>query len=80
MGRQFKGAENRARGVFFLAILVVLAIVMALNYLRKSQPSALQVCVQTCAVYNRQGELVHKFTAEQTAGVRSRGPTECQCR
>jgi hypothetical protein len=80
MDSRFTEVEKRARRVFFLAIVVVLAIMMALNYLNESKPSDLQVCVQTCATYHRQGELVHKFTAEQTAGMHSRGPAECQCR
>jgi len=80
MNSRSREVEKHARRAFFLAIIVVLAIMMTLNYLIESKPSDLQVCVQTCAPYHRQGELVHKFTAEQTAGMHSRGPTECQCR
>jgi hypothetical protein len=80
MDKRFKEVEKRARRVFFLAVVVVLAIMFALQYVIASKPSELQVCVQTCAAYNRQGELVYKFSAEQTAGMHSRGPMECRCR
>lgn len=80
MDSEFREIEKRAQRVFFLAIVVVLGAMMALNYVIESKPTALQACVQTCSTYHRQGELVYKFTAEQTAGMHSRGPTECRCR
>ena len=80
MKRPFREVEKRARRAFFLAIVVALSIMTALTYLIESKPSDLQACIQTCSPYNRQGELVHKFTPSQTAGMHSRGPTECQCR
>lgn len=80
MATRLEEVEKRARRVFFLAVAVTLAVIFALNYLIESKPSDLQVCLQTCAAQNRQGELVYKFTSEQTAGMHSRGPSECRCR
>jgi hypothetical protein len=80
MDRRFKTIEKRARRTFFLAIVIVLAIMMSLGYLVGSGPSEVQACQQSCAAHGRQGELIHELTAEQTAGMRGRGRTECQCR
>lgn len=80
MEKRFKDIQKRARLVFLLTILAVFAILIGLNYLAGTRPSELEACMQSCAPFGRQGELVHKFTAEQTAGMRGRGPTECQCR
>lgn len=80
MATRFEDVEKRARNVFFLAVIVTFAVILALNYLTASEPSDLQICVQTCAAHDRQGELVYKFSREQTAGMHGRGPVECQCR
>ena len=80
MDNRFREVEKRARRVFVLAMVIALMVLMGVGYLINTKPGALQACVQTCAVYHRQGELVYKYTREQISGDRYRGPTECQCR
>lgn len=76
---QFDTVEKRARRVFFLAFVMVFAIMMSLRYLGERMPSQLRACEQKCARYGRLGELVYTYTAAQTGG-RDRGPAECRCR
>jgi hypothetical protein len=80
MDNRFRQVEKRARRVLVLAMASTLIVLMGVNHLINSQPSALQACIQTCAVYHRQGELVYKFTKQQISGDRYGGPGECQCR
>lgn len=80
MENQFREVEKPARRVFVLAIVITLMVLTCVKYIISTKPSAQQACDETCAVYHRQGELVYKYTKEQFAGDRYRGPAECQCR
>lgn len=80
MDKWLSDIEKGARRTFLLTVVVVLVLMMGLSYVIKRGPAELDACVQSCAAHGLQGQLIHKFTAEQTAGMHSKGPTECQCR
>jgi hypothetical protein len=80
MGKRPDAIEKRARRIFMLTIIVVLAAVMGLDYLIGMRPTELEACAQSCEARGMQGQLIHELTAEQTAGMHSKGPTECECR
>jgi hypothetical protein len=80
MDERFSDIEKGARRTFLLMVIVVLALMMGLSYLIERGPSDLDACMQSCAAHGLRGQLIHRFTAEQTAGMHSKGPTECQCR
>jgi hypothetical protein len=80
MDKQPSDIEKGVRRIFLLTIIVVLAVIMGLNYLIGMQPSELEACTRSCEAHGLRGQLNHKFTAEQTAGMHSKGPTECKCR
>jgi hypothetical protein len=72
--------EKSARRIFVLVIIVVLAVIMGLDYLIRMRPTELEACARSCEAHGMQGQLIHKLTAEQTAGMHGKGPTECECR
>jgi hypothetical protein len=80
MGKRPNDIEKHVRGIFALTIIVVLAVIIGLNHLIGMRPTELEACARSCEARGMQGQLIHKFTAEQTAGMHGKGPTECACR
>lgn len=69
--------EKSARRIFVLVIIVVLAAIIGLDYLIGMRSTELEACSRSCEARGVQGLLIHKFTAEQNAGMHSKGPTIC---
>lgn len=73
---QLRKQGNRA----FIKVFIIVAIAFGLiNYLATLIPSEKEVCTETCSAYGKRGSLVYVYSYAQTAGMRSRGPTECRC-
>ena len=73
---------NRQRASKFVLInmnFVVLAAITGIVYLASGSPSPAEACAKTCSAEGKKGNLVFKYSQEQTAGMRSRGPAECYC-
>lgn len=68
-----------ARALICLA-LVVLAGMTAIVFLTRKIPSADVACTRTCAAEGKTGKRVYQYSKEQTAGMRGRGPAQCDCR
>lgn len=57
----------------------VVGIVLLGAYLLRDVPTPEEACQRQCAVTHRSGQMVPIYPPAQTAGMRGRGPTECQC-
>jgi len=58
---------------------VVVALSLLAAYVSGFIPSLEEKCLKQCRQEGMEGHLQHIYSAEQTAGMRSRGPQECKC-
>ena len=63
-----------------ICFAVVISIIVAIVLAMRQVPSEEQLCIDKCAEYSKRGELVYLYRSEVTAGMRSKGPRECQCK
>lgn len=62
-----------------LGFVVPMLLVLLVAYLLRNAPSPEDACRKECSAVNRAGRLVYVYPSEMTAGMRSRGPTKCEC-
>lgn len=68
-------------GVAVFAGFVVVCVGMFFaGYVVSLLPTQQEDCNSVCAKRGLRGELVHIFSAGQTAGMRGQGPMECKCK
>jgi hypothetical protein len=57
--------------------VVAIGILVAFALRQFSTPE--ENCTKQCAALKKSGRLVANYPASQTAGMRSQGPTHCEC-
>ena len=62
-----------------IGFAIVVIAGLAIGYLMSQLPSPEEACRKRCAESNRSGRLVYVFPPEQTAGMRGKGPQNCEC-
>jgi hypothetical protein len=62
-----------------IGFAVVVSIGLVAGYFMSQVPTLEEMCRTQCAERNRSGRLVHVYPPEQTAGMRGKGPTNCEC-
>ncbi|MNN70616.1 hypothetical protein D3C81_1864840 [compost metagenome] len=63
-----------------LAIAATVTVYLLAAYLSRFFPTEQEMCTARCAKENQSGYLKYVHSAQQTAGMRDKGPTQCQCR
>jgi len=63
-----------------LAFGMCLLLLVAATIVLRDMPSAEENCKQLCATRNKAGVLVPQFSPERTAGMRGKGPMQCECK
>jgi hypothetical protein len=53
---------------------------LALSYLVAQIPSQESACSTHCATRGKTGAMAYVYSATMTAGMRGKGPQECQCK
>jgi len=79
MGGDFEQIRKQGKRAFIKLCIIVIIAFGAVNYVAKLIPSKQDACTQTCSALGKKGYLVHVYPLTQTAGMGSRGPTECRC-
>ena len=71
-------AERRipASLIVIIGFAIVVIITLVVWYVL---PTPEETCRKQCAERNRSGRLVYVYPPEQTAGMRGKGPTNCEC-
>lgn len=67
-----------ALGFGFL-FAIVFAVIYLIPHLIKHFDTPEEVCYKKCSALGRFSRMVPEFSLEQTAGMRSKGPTRCEC-
>lgn len=80
MSKNFDAVSRRAGRAAVVVGFCAAAVLFSITYFASTIPSDAAICERTCAEDGKRGELAYKYTKEQTAGMRGRGPTECRCR
>lgn len=80
MGDDFEQIKKQANRAFFKLCIIVIIAFVAVDHLAKLIPDKKEACTRTCSALGKRGDLVPVYTAIQTAGMGSRGPTECRCK
>ena len=62
-----------------MIVLLVFGGFIGLMFLSGFVPSTEQRCKTTCSKTGLDSRMVYKYPSEMTAGMRGRGPAECQC-
>lgn len=65
--------------VVAIGFAVFIAAGLFIGYLLSQAPSPEEACRTRCAEIKRSGRLVYEYPPEQTAGMRGKGPTNCEC-
>jgi predicted permease len=74
------------RKTFSIPVILALCLAAIIGgnllgiYLLRDMPTDQQACAIACAKSNQTGYLAYVYDASQTAGMRGKGPAECQCR
>ncbi len=79
MGDDFEQIKKQGNRAFIKLCIIVIIAFGAVNYLAKLIPNKQEACTQTCSGLGKRGYLEHVYPLTQTAGMGSRGPTECRC-
>ena len=66
--------------IVLLTITATISLYLLAAYLSRYFPSEQAMCAATCAKENQSAYLEHIYSAQQTAGMRDKGPTQCRCR
>ncbi|SDG83970.1 hypothetical protein SAMN05428968_1184 [Janthinobacterium sp. YR213] len=78
--REHRTARWSSPAIVALAIIATISVYVLAAYLSRFFPSEQEMCTATCAKENQVGYLEYLHSAQQTAGMRDKGSTQCKCR